>query len=72
MDPVTGILGQDGIITAIRNVYVGLRYIAIIVYILSFLYLGLKTLMAVGTPKESTTKKYIEYWITGGHFDTKE
>ena len=35
------------------------------IYLVSLLYLGVKTLMAVGTPNEAKTKKYIQYWITG-------
>ena len=58
-------MGQGKVRDAISEVYSGLRYIAIIIYIISLLLLGLKTLAAVGTPQESKTKKFVQYWITG-------
>ncbi|MBR3281067.1 MAG: hypothetical protein IKI57_04425 [Clostridia bacterium] len=64
-DEVSGVLGNPTVIEAIGTIYSGLRYVAIIVYLVSLLYMGVKTLMAVGTPNESKTKKYIQYWITG-------
>jgi len=64
-EPVTGLLGSDTMINTIAEVYSGLRYVGIIIYTLSLLFLGVKTIMAVGTPQETKTKKYIQYWITG-------
>ena len=59
------VLAKDEVVNVITNVYSGLKYIGIIVYMISLLYVGFKTLMAVGTKDESKTKKYIEYWVTG-------
>ena len=62
---IRGYFAEGNIIAGIQNVYTGLRGIAITVYIIMLLYVGVRVLLGVGTPNEAKAKKYIQYWATG-------
>lgn len=62
---VLGILSNATVTNTIGQIFFGLRKLAIVIYIISLLYIGLKNLINAGTTKEAATKKYLEYWFTG-------
>ena len=59
------IMNNAKVVKAVGEVFKGFRYVACIIYILSLLFMGVKMILAVGTPDESKSKKFIQYWLTG-------
>lgn len=62
---IRGYFAEAGIVDGIQKVYTGLRGIAITIYIIMLLYVGVRILTGVGTPNEAKAKKYVQYWATG-------
>jgi hypothetical protein len=63
-----GYLADPTVAGIIQNVFKGLRLIAIVVYLGTLLYVGMRILLSAGTPNEAKTKKFVQYWITGVAF----
>ena len=53
------------VVEAIQSIFSGLRFIALVVYLMTLLYVGVRTLLNIGTPNESKSKKFLQYWVTG-------
>jgi len=49
----------------VSQVYSGIKSVALLVYIVVLLYIGIRILMSVGTEKQSSYPKYLSYWFTG-------
>ncbi len=64
-DERVGYLARPEVAKIIQDVFKGLRFITLIVYLITLLYVGVRTLMNVGTKDEPKSKKYVQYWITG-------
>lgn len=60
-----GIFYQSEIGQVIKVLFNALKNLAIAIYIVMFLVIGVKILVSVGTPDQSKYFKYVEYWITG-------
>jgi hypothetical protein len=63
--PVEGIFANGEVKTAVSAVYRALKAIAVVVYIILFVYVAIKILLAVGTPGQSKALKVLEYWLGG-------
>jgi len=62
---IRGYFADGQIVEGIQKVYTGLRGMAITIYLIMLLYVGVRILTGVGTANESKAKKYVQYWVTG-------
>ena len=64
-EPYEGVLAKNAVREAVSMVYTGLKVIAIVIYIMVFIYIAIKILLSVGTKKQSNALKGLQYWMEG-------
>lgn len=60
-----GILYNTLVVQIVTTLFNSLRVIALVLYVVLLLYVGLRMLIAVGTKDEPKSKKFFQYWLTG-------
>ena len=60
-----GVFNNPSVGNIITTLFNALKTLAIVIYIVMLLYIGVKILLSVGTKDQSKYMKYVEYWITG-------
>lgn len=60
-----GIFNNASVGNIIKILFDGLKVLAIIIYIVMLLYIGVKILLSIGGKNQKKFLKYLEYWITG-------
>lgn len=63
-----GVFNTEGLGQAITVLFNGLKGLAIVIYIVMLLYIGVKTLLSVGTKDQRKSLRFFEYWVTGLFF----
>lgn len=60
-----GVFNNPVVGDIIAQLYNALKSLAIVIYIVMLLYIGVKILLSVGTKEQGKSLKFLEYWITG-------
>lgn len=60
-----GVFNNEVVGDIISQLFNALKTLAITIYIVMLLYIGVKILLSVGTKDQGKALKYLEYWITG-------
>lgn len=59
------IFDNPTVLNIIKTLYDGLKILAVLVYIVMLLYIGVRILLSVGTKEQRKYTKYLESWVTG-------
>lgn len=60
-----GVFANAEVRNIINNMYSGFEWLAIIVFIVILLYLGIQIIISVGTDKQSKYFKHLQNWVVG-------